>query len=111
MKSDALDFSHLKGEVDDEALTQFLVEHDYMTEDGTQDFDAQALAEVRANLIPLLKQLRTPSGELDYMDDVRARAKAEINLLNVLKEGLSPIDILFLLLGIGTAFKMVMGRQ
>ncbi len=107
MKSDALDFSHLKGELDDEAWAQFLVEHNYVAKDGTQNFDAQALAERRANLIPRLKQLRTPSGELDYLDDVRA----SYSLLEALKDNLSPIDILFLLLGIGTAFKMVAGRK
>lgn len=111
MKSDALDYSHLKGEVDDEALTKFLVAHEYLAADGTQDFNAESLAAVRANLIPLLKQVRTPTGELDYIDGVRASIKAEYGLMDALKEGLELIDILFLFFGVGTAFKLVLGRN
>ncbi|MCP5022738.1 MAG: hypothetical protein GY930_13310 [bacterium] len=110
LKSDALDYSHLKGEVDDETLTKFLVVHKYSAADGSQDFDAESLASARANLIPLFKQVRTPTGELNYIEEVRADIKAEYGLLDALKDSLDLVDALFLVLGVGTAFKMVLGR-
>jgi hypothetical protein len=110
LKSDALDYSLIKGEVTDDKLTQFLVGHNYLALDGTQDFDKESLDVARSEWIPTLGMLRIPGGEEQYIAESRMGIKDNISLWEVIKENLGIVDIVFLMLGIGTAFKMVMGR-
>jgi hypothetical protein len=111
LKADAFDYSRLQGEVTDDVLRKFLVSHDYMVMDGTQDFDKEALDIVRKDLIPKLVQIRTASGEMDFLDEERARYAASVDFWQVVRVNLGAIDVLFLMLGVGTAYKLVMGRS
>ncbi|MFT5199375.1 MAG: hypothetical protein ACI87O_002044 [Planctomycetota bacterium] len=54
--------------------------------------------------------LRIPGGEAQYIAESRMGIKDNISLWEVIKDNLGIVDIVFLLLGIGTAFKMVMRR-
>ena len=111
LKVDAMDFAKLNGAVDDGVLIQFLTDHKYYASDDTQDFNDVYLANFRQVQIPLLEKLGTPTGEMDYLDDVRSDMAENLGVWKLLKEGSGIVDLLFLLLGIGTAFKLVLGRS
>lgn len=106
---DARDFVALDPQPDPEKLKDYLVQHGFSEGLTVEDVSDQEVANFLAEIAPDLKDFaaRQPSLE-EWRDEFVAKFKEEISLVDVVVEDLGLFDLLFVFLGVSTAFGMVM---
>lgn len=97
---DARDLAALASDDDHPA---FMVQHRY-TEASTADaVSARELVDFRNNTVPMLRRLHAEGWDYDRWV---SEATADFDFVQAAKDELGPIDIVFALLGIATAFQL-----
>jgi len=109
LKAESQDYLALRNAEDDGVLREFLEQHDYQTMTGSPEWTDEELAEVRAEMVPRWLMMAQDGGEVQYQKFWRSEVKAQFPLWKIFQMESGIQDILFLLLGVGTAFKLGMG--
>lgn len=109
---DAADFAELDGSTGDAELCQFMVEHSYGTADTAEDVEAEELQGFLAVDAPQLRELH--SQRLSFEDwraqrieEGRQAFAEEFSIVQANLDELGPIDLVFVVLGVTTAFGIV----
>jgi hypothetical protein len=110
--TDAADLAELDGDADDYDLRLFMVEHAYTAAVSPEDVADEELRGFLADHAPDLRALhanRTPHAQwyAEVVAESRRDFEADFSLVQANVESLAPIDALFVLLGVSTAFGMV----
>jgi hypothetical protein len=111
-RADAEAFSKIKAESDHAA---FMVERKFTKAESPQKVSAEKLKEFRENQVPHLRQIASekPSFEAWQADQKRKINEAmgqSLSLTQIVVKSLGPIDILFGLLGVATAYRLGLGK-
>ena len=108
LQTEADEWKVLPNREDDAVLARFLQKHNYQPQGGPE-WDEANLTMARADLVPSWEAMALPSGRQAQLDEYRGELENELTLWEVFKEDLGAIDLLFLGLGVATAFKMASG--
>lgn len=107
---DAQTFAGLAEPVSDQDLRRFLVDHDYYDDFAPEDVPAEDLVLFREESAP---ELRAFAASPDSFEEWREQVAEnldwileEVDYLEAVREGLGIVDVLFVLLGVGTAFRL-----
>ncbi|HHJ16924.1 MAG TPA: hypothetical protein ENJ80_09525 [Gammaproteobacteria bacterium] len=95
---------------DDNALRQFMVDHEYSGSYNAGDVTEEEIADFRENSAPRLDDFvyRKPSFD-DWYHNTFEVDLGNISTTDIVMAALGPVDILFLFLGVGTAFRLGRG--
>jgi hypothetical protein len=104
-RKDWTDYAELPGSPSDEQIETFILDHDY---------EDVSVVEFRESIAPHLIDLanRNPSFDVWRSDFVEMQVVAvneQVSVIEIVKEDLGAMDLLFAFLGVSTAFGLVMG--
>ncbi|MGE3173112.1 MAG: hypothetical protein AB7O97_10850 [Planctomycetota bacterium] len=109
--TDAALFADLAAD-DDAALAAFLVERGYATGARPEDLTRQDLANFRRHTAPALRAFHANQWTLaQWQAQVVGDALREVSTSQIVRESMDGMDLLFALLGLSTAFGIVMRRS
>ena len=108
IRTDAVEFAKLKSR---DEYAQFMIQRGYTAASRVEDVDAAELAEFEKQTVPDLRKFTatTPSYS-EWAEEQTAtfvvNARAEVSVMDAVKEGFGMLDIVFGLLGVVTAFRL-----
>ncbi len=111
---DAEDLAELESE---ESYAKFMVTHKYTDEKRAADVTEEEIESFTEYDVPMLEELaeKKPSKEewaaWDKVRMYREHIEQQVDGIKVVEKGLGPIDIIFAVLGVGTAFSIVSRRK
>lgn len=90
---------------------QFMIERGYTEAESADAIDDAEVADFEKFHVPALQKMSESYVSIEKWRALKKTTmgkaiKAEINMVDVFKETLSPFDLLWILLGVGTAFKL-----
>lgn len=109
LKKDAADFAKIE---DDKQIRAFMVSHKYTDAKkatAVSDDDLEVFKETRADMLRELAEQEPSFEEWQERDDAQAMLEemgAQVDVAGLAMNDLNPIDLIFALLGIATAFKI-----
>ncbi len=111
-RADAEAFTRVKAESDHAA---FMVERKFTDAESPQAVPAEELTSFRENAVPYLRWLAEekpsyPAWQADRKQKLHEAMGASLSLTQVVLKSLGPVDILFGLLGIATAYRLGFGK-
>ena len=100
---------------DDNAISQFLVDEEMTYAPNAGEVGTDEIVDFKTDVMPFLKDIS--AGKVDksnwldseYGVEMMDAINAEFSIIDIVKEGLGAMDIIFGLLGIVTAFKVGSG--
>lgn len=105
---DAEDFARLPADPDEQELRRFLVDHGYSEADHPSRVSEYELAGFREVTVPTLVAWKEEQPSYDeWLASNRELALADFSVVGASLEGLGPIDAIFFLLAVSTAFGLV----
>ena len=112
-QTDASDFAQLPADADDDALRQFMHDHDFSTAAVPGGISTEEIEFFRAGQIPYFREFEHEKPSFETWRDVqyaswRAGVEAEISLVEGVQQSLGMLDLLFAFLGVSTAYGLVM---
>ena len=98
----------------EEQYPQFMVDRGFSDVASGADVTPDEVARFKQHDIPMMEEFRgTPPPYATWAPKQRAKYRemvmSEVSMIDVVKEGLGPIDLLFGLLGVATAFQLAKG--
>jgi phosphate/sulfate permease len=106
-QKDAADFNNVK----DDNFAEFMVTHQYTDATTSSEVLEEEIRDFKKDSMPLLvRQTQTPLSIDQYRDSFRKEFEKtysqNISLTDIVVENLGVLDVLFILLGIGSAYKI-----
>jgi len=91
---------------------KFMIDHEYTEAEKPEDVSADELEYFRTETVPMLMELheKKPTFE-EWRDDQVDRIMADFDVVEAVVSNLGLFDAVFALLGIATAYKLVMGAD
>lgn len=98
--------------LDEDSLRQFMLDYEYTDSLQVDDISLEEISYFKDNIQPRLEmiELSSPGFEQWIEDGFQAQIK-NMSTIELIKEDFDFIDIIFLILGIGTAFRLGRGME